>query len=148
MHIDWTQYPTTGLHDELVGDQGAARAAGQAVMRHLAELGREEIALRQRAAELAIKTMGITFTVYHEQGGSIDRAWPLDIIPRTIELKEWRRIASGLKQRAAALNCFIDDVYHEQRILNDGVVPAQIIPRCVTALRRRSAAGRTSAAPI
>jgi uncharacterized circularly permuted ATP-grasp superfamily protein len=127
MHIDWTQYPTTGLHDELVGDQGAARAAGRAVMRHLAELGREEIALRQRAAELAIKTMGITFTVYHEQDGSIDRAWPLDIIPRTIELKEWRRIASGLKQRAAALNHFINDVYHEQRILNDGVVPAPII---------------------
>lgn len=127
MHIDWTQYPTNGLHDELVGQQGAARAAGQAVMRHLAELGREEIALRQRAAELAIKTMGITFTVYHEQGGSIDRAWPLDIIPRTIELKEWRRIASGLKQRAAALNRFIDDVYHEQHIVKDGVVPEHVI---------------------
>ena len=127
MHIDWTTYPTSGTHDELVGPNGDPRAAGRAVMRHLAELGSEEIAVRQQAAELAIKAMGITFTVYHEQGGSIDRAWPLDIVPRTIELKEWRGIANGLKQRVAALNLFIDDVYHEQRIIKDGVFPAQII---------------------
>jgi uncharacterized circularly permuted ATP-grasp superfamily protein len=127
MHIDWTTYPTAGMHDELVGPNGDVRAAGKAVMRHLAELGGEEIGLRQHAAELAIKAMGITFTVYHEQGGSIDRAWPLDIIPRTIELKEWRGIANGLKQRAAALNQFIDDIYHEQRIIKDGVFPAHVI---------------------
>ena len=73
--------------------------------------------MRQQAAELAIKAMGITFTVYHEQDGSIDRAWPLDIIPRTISRKEWQRIEAGLIQRAAALNLFIDDVYHEQKFI-------------------------------
>jgi uncharacterized circularly permuted ATP-grasp superfamily protein len=96
-------------------------------MRYLSDLGGEEIGVRQHAAELAIKVMGITFTVYHEQGGSIDRAWPLDIIPRTISRKEWLRIETGLKQRVTAINRFIDDVYHEQRIITDGVVPVEII---------------------
>jgi uncharacterized circularly permuted ATP-grasp superfamily protein len=127
MNIDWDVYPVPGLHDELVGPAGGARAAGRALMRYLSELGGEEIGVRQQAAELAIKTMGITFTVYHEQGGSIDRAWPLDIIPRTISRKEWSRIERGLRQRVTAINRFIDDVYHEQRIIADGVVPIGII---------------------
>ena len=63
-------------------------------MRHLAELGSEEIAVRQQAAELAIKAMGITFTVYTGKSGSIDREWPFDIIPRVIELEEWDGIAT------------------------------------------------------
>jgi uncharacterized circularly permuted ATP-grasp superfamily protein len=127
MKTDWNSYPSPGVHDELVGPGGRARAAGRTLLRHLAELGGEEIAVRQQAAELAIKAMGITFTVYHEQEGSIDRAWPLDIIPRTITRKEWQRIEAGLIQRAAALNRFIDDVYHEQRAIRDGIVPASII---------------------
>jgi uncharacterized circularly permuted ATP-grasp superfamily protein len=127
MSIDWTSYRTTDLHDELIGPGGGARVAGRALIRHLSELGCEEIGARQKAADLAIKVMGMTFTVYHEQGGSIDRAWPLDIIPRIISLKEWRRIESGLKQRVAALNRFIDDVYHAQSIVKDGVFPREII---------------------
>src|SRR5271169_3052744 len=99
MHIDWNSYPAAGLHDELIGPGGGARAAARALVRYLAELGGAEIGVRQQAAELAIKAMGITFTVYHEQGGSIDRSWPLDIIPRTIARKEWTRIQAGLRQR-------------------------------------------------
>src|ERR1700733_782368 len=138
MSIDWTTYRASGFHDELIGPGGGARAAGRALIRHLSELGCAEIGVRQQAAELAIKVMGVTFTVYHEQGGSIDRAWPLDIIPRIISAKEWKRIAAGLKQRVAALNNFIDDVYHAQRIVKDGVFPLEIIassrnfrPNCV-----------------
>ena len=88
MRIDWTSYSAPGLHDELIGPGGGARVAGRALARYLTELGGEEIGVRQQAAELAIKAMGITFTVYHEQGGSIDRSWPLDIVPRTIARKE------------------------------------------------------------
>lgn len=138
MRIDWNTYPVQGKHDELVGPGGVARTAGEALMRYLSDLGSAEVGVRQQAAELAIKAMGITFTVYHEQGGSIDRAWPLDIIPRTISRKEWMRIERGLQQRAAALNLFIADVYHEQRIVKDGVFPLEIIatsknfrPQCV-----------------
>ncbi|HUK02548.1 MAG TPA: circularly permuted type 2 ATP-grasp protein [Steroidobacteraceae bacterium] len=138
MQIDWNDYSAPGLHDELIGPGGGARAAGRTLVRYLSELGGEEIGVRQHAAELAIKAMGITFTVYHEQEGSIDRAWPLDIIPRTISRKEWSRIERGLAQRVTALNLFIDDVYHEQRILADGIVPREVIassrnfrPNCV-----------------
>jgi uncharacterized circularly permuted ATP-grasp superfamily protein len=127
MSIDWTSYCASGLHDELIGPSGGARAAGRTLIRHLSELGCAEIGARQQAAELAIRVMGVTFTVYHQQDGSIDRAWPLDIIPRVISAKEWNRIAAGLTQRVAALNLFIDDVYHAQRIVNDGVLPQEII---------------------
>ncbi len=127
MRIDWSSYSAPGLHDELIGPGGGARVAGRALARYLTELGGEEIAVRQQAAELAIKAMGITFTVYHEQGGSIDRSWPLDIIPRTITRKEWTRIDAGLRQRVAAINRFIDDIYHDQRIIKDGILPLDII---------------------
>ena len=79
------------------------------------------------AAELAIKEMGISFTVYSE-GANIDRAWPFDFIPRVITDREWSQLSRGLLQRMRALNCFIDDVYNGQKILADGVVPAEIVP--------------------
>ena len=78
------------------------------------------------AAALAIKEMGISFTVYTE-GENIDRAWPFDMIPRVISAGEWSRVSHGLVQRTRALNCFIDDIYNRQRILADGLVPAEIV---------------------
>jgi uncharacterized circularly permuted ATP-grasp superfamily protein len=127
MKTNWSTYPTAGLHDELVGPSGGPRSAARALLGYLTGLGGAEIAVRQQAAEMAIRAMGITFTVYHEQDGSIDRAWPLDIIPRTISRKEWQRIEKGLIQRAAALNLFIDDIYHEQKFIRDGRMPGEII---------------------
>jgi uncharacterized circularly permuted ATP-grasp superfamily protein len=125
MRIAWDHYPATASFDELIGPGGTPRIAARALIEFLSALGPEELAARQKAAEVAIRTMGITFTVYHEEGGSIDRAWPLDIIPRVIALDEWRRIEAGLQQRAQALNLFIDDIYHEQRIVHDGVFPRE-----------------------
>jgi uncharacterized circularly permuted ATP-grasp superfamily protein len=69
---------------------------------------------------------GITFTVYSE-AGNIDRAWPFDVVPRIIDKSEWDRIEAGLKQRLKALNCFIDDIYHDKRIVKDGVFPAEVL---------------------
>jgi len=70
--------------------------------------------------------MGITFTVYSD-GQNIDRAWPFDIIPRVIPGTEWDRISAGLAQRLRALNMFIDDLYNEQRVIADGVFPAELL---------------------
>jgi uncharacterized circularly permuted ATP-grasp superfamily protein len=138
MAILWREYPAQPHFDELVAADGQPRAGAAAVARHLEALGHEELTVRQKAAEAAVRNMGITFTVYHEEGGSIDRSWPLDIIPRVIEASEWRRIAAGLVQRAVALNRFIDDIYHGQRIVKDGVFPAGYLadsvnfrPQCV-----------------
>src|SRR3974390_1252889 len=112
MRIAWDQYPSTSSFDELIGPDGVPRPAAGTLIEFLSGLGSDELETRQRAAEAAIRSMGITFTVYHEEGGSIDRAWPLDIIPRVIAADEWRRIEAGLQQRAQALNLFIDDIYH------------------------------------
>jgi uncharacterized circularly permuted ATP-grasp superfamily protein len=125
MRIAWDEYPATATFDELIAPGGAPRLAASALIEFLSALGPEELATRQKAAEVAIRSMGITFTVYHEEGGSIDRAWPLDIIPRVIALDEWRRIEAGLQQRALALNLFIDDIYHSQRIVHDRVFPPE-----------------------
>ena len=81
---------------------------------------------RQKAADLALLNMGITFNVYGHAAGT-EKVWPFDIIPRIIEFEEWKSIERGLKQRIHALNLFIDDLYHDQKILRDGVLPDWLI---------------------
>src|SRR6185503_20377696 len=105
---------------------GKARPAAVDLADYLASLGARELAERQADAERAIVEMGITFTVYTE-GQNIDRAWPFDVIPRTIEATEWARIERGLIHRLKALNMFIDDLYHDRRIITDAVVPDDLI---------------------
>ena len=105
---------------------GKPRDAARFLCHYFRSLSDADLQERKAAAELAIRVMGITFTVY-AQGGSIDRAWPFDIVPRIIAKSEWDRIEEGLKQRVRALNLFIDDIYHEQRIVKDGVFPAEIL---------------------
>jgi len=126
VRIDWKQYDPGNTFDELLRAPGQPRPAAEALTRYLASLSPKQLASRQDAAERAIVEMGITFTVYSE-GRNIDRAWPFDIIPRTIPADEWDRVAAGLTQRLTALNMFIDDLYHHQRIIRDGIVPAEII---------------------
>jgi uncharacterized circularly permuted ATP-grasp superfamily protein len=135
--IDWKEYTHNDFFDELVAS-GAPRPAAEKVCSYLAGLEDQELEELRNAAELAIKAMGITFTVYTEEEGSIDRAWPFDMIPRIIERKEWRRIEAGLKQRVRALNLFIDDIYHDQKIVKDGIFPGDLLadsvnfrPECV-----------------
>jgi uncharacterized circularly permuted ATP-grasp superfamily protein len=127
------------LWDELLGPDGTPRPAARALIDQLAALEHSELQERQTLAELNILTMGITFTVYSD-GRGIDRAWPFDIIPRVIAASEWRRVEAGLTQRLRAINMFIDDLYHEQRIVADGVFPADLLehstnfrPECVGA---------------
>ena len=130
MPIDWKAYNAQGIWDELVAPNGRARAGAGALFRVLGRLTDERLAARQAAADLAIRTMGITFSVYHDQSsGAIDREWPFDIIPRLIRKTEWDAIGGGLIQRVKALNLFIDDVYHEQHALRDGVVPRDYVTR-------------------
>jgi uncharacterized circularly permuted ATP-grasp superfamily protein len=119
-------YKTGGAWDELIDGQGQPRPSAKRLMEYLSSLDDKELLSRKVASEIAIREMGISFTVYTE-GGNIDRAWPFDIIPRIIELKEWRRIEDGLKQRLTALNLFINDVYNDQQILKEGIVPEELI---------------------
>jgi uncharacterized circularly permuted ATP-grasp superfamily protein len=87
----WAEYACEGLYDELMQAPGEPRPASEALASEIDALGPDELAARQLAAEASIKEMGITFTVYSEEGGMIDRAWPFDVIPRVIPEQEWRR---------------------------------------------------------
>jgi uncharacterized circularly permuted ATP-grasp superfamily protein len=127
MTICWDDYPTDGIHDELILAPGEARPCAEALCAYLASLDDKALAGRVATAEQVIRLMGITFRVYGEDGGTIDRHWPYDLIPRILPLPEWRRIEEGLKQRALALNLFIDDVYHDQRAFADGIVPRELL---------------------
>ena len=130
-------YNSGVFYDELIDSSGSARTSSQQLLKYLSSLPKEELEKRKLMAESTIQEMGISFTVYTEEG-NIDRAWPFDIIPRTISVKTWRVAEAGLKQRLTALNRFIDDLYHDQNCIKDGIIPEHIIkesknfrPECV-----------------
>jgi uncharacterized circularly permuted ATP-grasp superfamily protein len=126
MNKSWKSYKTGPFFDELITPAGRPRVAARRAVNLLQHLSGEEMSARREAAELAIREMGISFTIYSE-GKNIDRAWPFDIIPRVIPARDWEKVSRGLAQRTRALNCFIDDIYNKQKILSDGVVPAEIV---------------------
>ncbi len=117
---------TSTTWDELRDVDGRPRPAAAALLDHVDRLGLAELQARQNLADLDILAQGITFTVYSD-GRGIDRAWPMDIVPRIIEAAEWHRIEAGLRQRLIALNRLIDDIYHDQLIVRDGVLPAEML---------------------
>jgi len=125
MPIDWRVYESLTF-DELFEAPGQPRQAAQRLVAYLSGLSAQELAERRLASELAIKVMGITFTVYSE-GRNVDRAWPFDILPRIIPRTEWQRTEAGLKQRVTALNHFIQDIYGPQKIVHDGVFPKTLL---------------------
>ncbi|MEW8260335.1 MAG: circularly permuted type 2 ATP-grasp protein, partial [Candidatus Thiodiazotropha taylori] len=127
MTINRESFENHPFFDELITPNGHARGYARKLISYLGKLDEGELASRQLGAELALKQMGITFRVYTEEEGSIDRVWPFDIVPRLIPKKEWERIESGLKQRVEALNLFIDDLYHKQQIVKDKVFPAEVL---------------------
>jgi uncharacterized circularly permuted ATP-grasp superfamily protein len=139
MTLELNGYTAVDLYDELIGADGQPRPHARTLLERLQSLSDEEFRERVDAVNSAIMAMGITFTVYSE-AGNIDRAWPFDVIPRLIPGSEWKRTEAGLKQRLTALNMFIDDLYGGQRIVKDGVFPAEVLahsrnfrPQCVGA---------------
>jgi uncharacterized circularly permuted ATP-grasp superfamily protein len=124
--VDFDTYETGGFFDELFESCGVPRPCAEPFLNRVKSLPPGEVRRRQRAAEAALFQMGITFTVYDGNQGT-DRIFPFDIIPRIVDSKAWETIDKGIRQRIEALNLFIDDVYHKQRILNDGVVPRELI---------------------
>ncbi len=120
------KYDVGGFFDEMFDEQGRPRPGNEAVVNRFAELPLEELQRRQHAAEKTLLQMGITFSVYGDDQGA-ERIFPFDIVPRIIPHQEWSGIEAGLKQRVQALNLFIDDLYHEQKILKDGIIPADLV---------------------
>jgi uncharacterized circularly permuted ATP-grasp superfamily protein len=122
-------YQFGGAYDEMFEAPGVPRAHYEALFQTLLESPPEEMRKSQQAADLSFLHQGITFTVYGNDEGT-ERVFPNDLLPRIIPNQEWRKIESGLTQRIAALNLFLEDVYHRGRILADGVVPREMVYSC------------------
>lgn len=117
------EYETKDFYDEMFLPDGMPRPRAELLAWKLrSSLAEGDLAKRQRSADQTLLNMGITFNVYGHAAGT-EKIWPFDLVPRIIESDEWRQIEAGLKQRIRALNLFIDDMYHDQRIVKDGIFP-------------------------
>lgn len=130
MKTVFSEYTSDLTYDELISPAGRARGHSRKLVGYINKFKKDELIERKNASELAIKTMGITFTVYSE-GDDIDREWPYDIIPRIIPGKEWDKVEEGLVQRVTALNMFINDLYNKKQILKDKVIPQDLFLKSV-----------------
>lgn len=128
---DYSVRPTTW--DEMCW-QGDIRSHYKLFFDSLSQSSSDEFTRKDELAKKLFMSQGITFTVYND-GEGIEKIFPFDIIPRIITAAEWSHIESGIKQRIRALNIFLRDIYHEQFIIKDGVIPAALIHSCSSFLR-------------
>ncbi|MBP5855931.1 circularly permuted type 2 ATP-grasp protein [Marivibrio halodurans] len=119
-------YDPQGFFCEIFGGAQGAPAPSPAIQERLKQLDTNDLSARAKAAEEELFNLGITFTVYTERE-AIDRILPFDVIPRLIGAREWVGLDRGVKQRVTALNHFLHDIYHDQKIIKDGVVPSELI---------------------
>jgi uncharacterized circularly permuted ATP-grasp superfamily protein len=120
------RYDPQGYFCEMLGLPGRPAGFTRPVWERIGRLGLNELHARAKDAELELYNFGITFTVY-TQKDSIDRILPFDVIPRLVSPEDWRTIETGVTQRVAAVNLFLHDVYHDQKILKDDVVPRGLV---------------------
>ncbi len=119
-------YETVNFYDEMFLTEGTARSGAILLRDRIEALPDGELLARQAAAERLLLQNGITFNVYSDSAAT-EKIFPFDIIPRIVEAAEWDWIEKGLKQRVYALNLFIDDIYHEQKIVRDKIIPEALI---------------------
>jgi uncharacterized circularly permuted ATP-grasp superfamily protein len=119
-------YEVNGFYDEMLAGAGQPRPAYRRLYEQLNQLGPKELARRHDLAMQMFRNHGITFAVYPDAQGT-EKVFPFDIIPRLISAHTWRRLEAGLKQRLAALNLFLDDVYGRKLILQQRAIPPEIV---------------------
>jgi len=122
-------YLLDGAYDETFESPGKPRPHYAPLLEMFASLPADEIRRRKHSADLSFLNQGITFTVYGREEGT-ERIFPYDLLPRLITSAEWNHIERGLTQRITALNLFLRDIYHEGRILSEGVVPREVVYSC------------------
>jgi uncharacterized circularly permuted ATP-grasp superfamily protein len=124
--VRFEQYEPGDFYDELFLANGQPRSEAILLIERINSLSIEELQQRQRAAQTALFQLGVTFNVYSDDQGT-ERIFPFDIVPRILAAKEWARLEEGLKQRIHALNLFLSDIYGEQKILKDKVIPEELV---------------------
>jgi uncharacterized circularly permuted ATP-grasp superfamily protein len=122
----FSDYQVGDFFDEMFASPGVARPHYSKLLARFKEMDREEFERKRRLAASTFLSQGVTFTVYNDDQGT-ERIFPFDLLPRIIPADEWEWIERGLVQRITALNHFLHDIYHEQNILRDGVIPKSIV---------------------
>ncbi|WP_025130485.1 circularly permuted type 2 ATP-grasp protein [Pseudomonas sp. PH1b] len=121
------RYPlTAGTYHELLDDQGAVRAHWQRLLEQLQRSSPAQLAQRQALLTRQIHENGVTYNVYADPKGA-DRPWELDLLPHVIPADEWQRLAAGIAQRARLLNAVLADLYGPQRLISEGLLPAELV---------------------
>lgn len=115
--------------DEMFSDKGV-RSSYRQVLQALQNHNPEHLNQKQKQAADFFMNQGITFTVYSDKNEGIERIFPFDIIPRIITQKDWSEVESGIAQRLKALNFFLEDIYNDQLIIKEGIIPASLIASC------------------
>jgi uncharacterized circularly permuted ATP-grasp superfamily protein len=120
------QYDPGAFFDEMFTPDGRPREHYKTLSTQLGNLTPASFEERRHAADASFLFQGITFTVYSQQEG-VERIFPFDLVPRIIPAAEWELLERGLTQRVTALNAFLWDIYHEQRIVREGVLPPELV---------------------
>jgi len=126
--------PINGVWDEMYGQNAEVREHYRKVIEYISKESADDLNKKEELAKRLFMSQGITFTVYNS-GEGIEKIFPFDIIPRIITAPEWAFVEKGIKQRLTALNLFLKDVYNNQFIVKDGIVPIDIIYSCPHFLR-------------
>jgi uncharacterized circularly permuted ATP-grasp superfamily protein len=112
--------------DEVISKDGTPRAHYDKLLHRFGQFSIDDIKARREIVNIFFRNQGITFTVYGEDEG-VERIFPFDLIPRVVPAHEWQSIEKGLIQRITALNAFLHDIYHTQKILKDKIIPPELI---------------------
>ena len=126
MGYTFENYDVGNFYDEMFSAPDVVRPHYRALLERFNEMADGEIERKQALATNTFLNQGVTFTVYSDNQGT-ERIFPFDLIPRIIPRREWEHVERGLVQRIKALNLFLKDLYHEQRIIKEGVIPEEVV---------------------
>lgn len=124
--MSFKDYDPGDFYDELFTAPGIPRENASLLIDRIDALSIDSLIRRQQAAQNTLFKLGVTFNVYGDEQGA-EKVFPFDMVPRIVSGEEWQWLERGLQQRITALNCFLDDIYNEQKILTDGVIPRATI---------------------
>lgn len=126
----FNNYDLGGFYDEMFESPGVPRPHYRQLWdRYQNMSGIGEMLTRQKGADQTFINRGVTFTVYSNKAGT-EKIFPFDLVPRIISAAEWSHMEAGLTQRMKALDCFLNDIYSDQRIIKEGIIPRELVESC------------------